>query len=102
MSLITWLILIILVLNTFWGNLHGSTRGPRYLNDLGVVASAYFLPIVGFVFLFVAGRGLSTKKLQRIQHEYESGVKHLSHYKSTKTPGISYCHRLITRQRPRL
>ncbi|MGV7887055.1 hypothetical protein PJN20_29685, partial [Mycobacterium kansasii] len=31
--------------------------------------------IVGFGFYLFAGRGLSTKKLQRIQHEYESGVK---------------------------
>ncbi|MDN6445739.1 MAG: PLD nuclease N-terminal domain-containing protein, partial [Lacticaseibacillus paracasei] len=75
MSLITWLILIILVLNTF-GAIFTVLREVRDISTTWAwLLVLIFLPIVGFGFYLFAGRGLSTKKLQRIQHEYESGVK---------------------------
>ncbi|TLF39978.1 cardiolipin synthase [Lacticaseibacillus zeae] len=75
MSLITWLIIIILVLNTT-GAIFTVLREVRDISTTWAwLLVLIFLPIIGFGFYLFAGRGLSTKKLRRIQREYESGVK---------------------------
>lgn len=75
MSLITWLIIIILVLNTI-GAIFTVLREVRDISTTWAwLLVLIFLPIIGFGFYLFAGRGLSTKKLRRIQREYESGVK---------------------------
>ena len=53
MSLITWLIIIILVLNTIGAIFTRPPRSPRYFNDLGLVTSADFPADYWFRFLSI-------------------------------------------------
>ncbi|KMO89834.1 hypothetical protein ACS99_09620 [Lacticaseibacillus rhamnosus] len=101
MSLITWLIIIILVLNTI-GAIFTVLREVRDISTTWAwLLVLIFLPIIGFGFYLFAGRGLSTKKLRRIQREYESGVKAFVSLQNMKMRAISYCRLRITRQQLR-
>ena len=75
MSLITWLILIILVLNTF-GAIFTVLREVRDISTTWAwLLVLIFYRSSGLVFIYLLAAAYQRKNCQRIQHEYESGVK---------------------------
>ncbi|WP_125703389.1 cardiolipin synthase [Lacticaseibacillus daqingensis] len=74
MTLIAWLIIAVLVLNTL-GAIFTVLRDVRDISTTWAwLLVLLFLPVLGFGIYLFAGRGLSARKMQTIQAEYRKGI----------------------------
>lgn len=74
MHLITWFIIALLLVNTLAAIVTVLRRERDIAATWAWLLVLIFLPVIGFVFYLFAGRGLSSRRMQRIADEYTKGI----------------------------